>query len=226
MVRDGSAVRTAAERQALAARLGHGRTAFVDDPERGVVDLYAPGGPLAFAGHALVGAAWLLDLDVLVAPAGEVFARHDGEFTWIAGHAEWALPCTLQQYATPAEVDALPVPTAAEGPLYAWAWEDETSGRVRARGFAGQGDTIAESEASGGPALLLTDHLDRALNIVQGPGSQILTAPGRDGEVEIGGRVRLARAAAPRPTPLPRPVPMPQRWAEALHPVSRKTLLP
>jgi hypothetical protein len=73
--------------------------------------------------------------------------------------------------------------------------------------------------------VLLTHELDRALNISQGRGSQILTAPGRDGEIELGGRVRLERAAAPKPIPMPRRVAMPQRWAEALYPVSRKSIL-
>lgn len=221
VVRDGSAVRRPADRQALAADLGQGQTVFVDDPERGEIDPYAAGGPQPYAGHALVGAAWLLDVDVLVTAAGEVFARNDGEFAWVTVRAEWARQGTLRQCASPEEVDALAAPPAEEGPVYAWAWADETSGRIRARSF----DAGAEAEASGAPAVLLTHELDRALNISQGRGSQILTAPGRDGEIELGGRVRLERAAAPRPIPMPRRVAMPQRWAEALYPVSRKSIL-
>lgn len=219
MVRDGSALRTAAERQALAAGLGYDQTVFVDDPERGEVDPYAARGPQPFAGHALVGTAWLLDLDVLVTAAGEVFTRNDGEFAWVTVRAQWARSRTLRQYDSPAEVDALPVPPRGEQPVYAWAWEDQASGRVRARAF-GAG---VEAEASGGPAVLLAHGLDRALNISQGQGSQILTAPGRDGEIELGGRVRLEQSA-PRPKPLPRPVPVASRWAEALRPVSRNPI--
>ncbi|MFF0450372.1 PhzF family phenazine biosynthesis protein [Streptomyces sp. NPDC004609] len=210
VVRDPRAHPDQESRQALAAELGFSRTVFVDDPERGVVDIHAPGLRLPFAGHPLVGAAWLLDLEELNPEAGPVWARNDGEFTWITAHAPWAPPTVIEQYATPDEVDALPVPPPGEGRLYAWAWEDEAAGRVRARAFPRRDGPIVEEEATGSAALLLTDGLGRALNITQGRGSQILTAPGPDGEVEIGGRVRLA-AAAPVLVPVPPPAAVPRR---------------
>ena len=191
VVRDPRAYPDQASRQALAAELGFSETVFVDDPERGVVDIYTPGLRLPFAGHPLVGAAWLLDLEAVNPPAGEVWVRQDGEFTWITARAEGAPPRTLRQYGSAAEVDALEVPPPGEW-VYAWGWEDEAAGRVRARAFPGRGDGIDEDEATGAAALLLTDRLGRALNITQGRGSQILTAPGPDGTIEIGGRVRLA----------------------------------
>jgi hypothetical protein len=49
-----------------------------------------------------------------------------------------------------------------------------------------------EDEATGAAALLLSAQLGRALNITQGCGSQILTAPAPDGTVEVGGRVLLS----------------------------------
>lgn len=181
------------ERQAFAAKLGFSETVFVDDPERGVVDIYTPTLRLPFAGHPCVGVGWLLDIPELVTPAGVVGVRLDGEFSWIEARAEWAPGRTLRQYGSAAEVDALAVPAPGEW-VYAWAWEDELAGRVRARGFPGRDDGIAEDEATGAAALLLTDQLGRALNIVQGAGSQILTAPQPGGWVEVGGRVRLLRA--------------------------------
>lgn len=210
VVRDPRPYPDQSSRQALAAELGFSETVFVDDPERGVVDIYGPGARLPFAGHPLVGAAWLLDLEELNPPAGSVWARNDGEFTWITARAEWASPALLEQYASPAEVDALPGPPPGEGRLYAWAWEEEAAGRVRARAFPRRDDGIVEDEATGAAALLLTDRLGRALNITQGRGSQILTAPGPDGEVEIGGRVRLA-SPAPVVTPVPPPAQVPAR---------------
>ncbi|MFI6683769.1 PhzF family phenazine biosynthesis protein [Streptomyces sp. NPDC050485] len=193
VVREGTAVPGAAARQELARQLGFSETVFVDDPERGTVDIYTPGLRLPFAGHPLVGTAWLLDLDVLELPVGDILARQDGEFTWITARAEWAPPRTLRQYASAAEVDALAVPEPGEW-IYAWGWADEAAGRVRARAFPGRGDGIDEDEATGAAALLLTQQLGRALNITQGRGSQLLTAPGPDGTIEIGGRVRLERA--------------------------------
>ncbi|MEV8591742.1 PhzF family phenazine biosynthesis protein [Streptomyces sp. NPDC052012] len=205
VVRDGSVLPERSERQALAAKLGFSATVFVDDPERGVIDLYTPTLRLPFAGHPCVGTAWLLDVPELLTPAGVVGARQDGEFCWIEARPEWAPPYTLRQYATAAEVDALPVPPKGgrserevppdevRGRIYAWAWEDEAAGRVRARAFPGRDDGIDEDEATGAAALLLTARLDRALNITQGAGSQLLTAPQPHGWVEIGGRVVLER---------------------------------
>ncbi|MFE5033213.1 PhzF family phenazine biosynthesis protein [Streptomyces sp. NPDC056683] len=190
VVRDGSVLPGREDRQALAAKLGFSETVFVDDPERGVVDIYTPTLRLPFAGHPCVGTAWLLDVPELVTPAGVVGARLDGEFSWIEALPEWVTPRTLRQYAEAAEVDALPVPAPGEW-IYAWAWEDESAGRVRARAFPGRDDGIDEDEATGAAALLLTAELGRALNITQGRGSQILTAPQPYGWVEIGGRVLL-----------------------------------
>lgn len=207
VVREGSVLPDRDDRQALAAKLGFSKTVFVDDPERGIIDICTPTLRPPFAGHPCVGAAWLLDVPELVTPAGVVGARLDGEFSWIEARAEWVPPRTLRQYASAAEVDDLPVPPRGErnetgvpvppdevrGGIYAWAWEDEPAGRVRARAFPGRDDGIDEDEATGAAALLLTELLGRALNITQGAGSQILTAPQPYGWVEIGGRVLLER---------------------------------
>ncbi|MEV7086748.1 PhzF family phenazine biosynthesis protein [Streptomyces sp. NPDC093085] len=204
VIREGGHHPDRADRAALAARLAYSETVFVDDPDTGVLDIYREGLRLPFAGHPLVGAAWLLDLETVNPPAGEVWVRQDGEFTWITARPEWAPATTLVQYGSAGEVDALEAPGegdgggdgAEDGWLYAWAWEDEAAGRVRARAFWRRGDGEAadassEDEATGAAALLLTARLGRALNIVQGRGSQLITAPGPDGTVEIGGRVRL-----------------------------------
>ncbi len=192
-MRDGARMPVREDRQEFAGKLGFSETVFVDDPERGVIDIYTPTLRLPFAGHPCVGTSWLLDVPELVTPAGVVEARQDGEFSWITARAEWAPPRTLRQYGTAAEVDALDVPPPGEW-IYAWAWEDEAAGRVRARAFPGRDDGIDEDEATGAAALLLTHELSRALNITQGRGSQILTAPGPGGLIEVGGRVRLTEA--------------------------------
>ena len=194
VVLDGGAYPAREQRQQLARELGFSETVFVDDPASGRVDIYTPSARLPFAGHPLVGTSWLLrdhgcTVDLLRPEAGDVPAWQDGDFHWIRGRAEWASGRRTRQYASVAEVDALTVPPPGTGWLYAWSWSDEPSGSVRTRGFPGRGDGIDEDEATGAAAVVLTAELGRALDIRQGVGSQILTRPGADDTVEVGGRV-------------------------------------
>ncbi|GAA2335918.1 PhzF family phenazine biosynthesis protein [Streptomyces caniferus] len=209
VVRDGAAVPGAAERAALAAELGFSETVFLDDADRGTVDIHTPSVRLPFAGHPLVGLAWLLRSlgrppRTLRPEAGEVAVRFEGDIVWVRGRAEWVTARTTRRYASAAEVDALPAPPPGEGWLYAWAWQDEAAGVVRARAFPRRIDergvsrssgagartgAIVEDEATGAAALLLTHELGRPLDIRQGTGSRILTRPYPDGTVAVGGRV-------------------------------------
>jgi predicted PhzF superfamily epimerase YddE/YHI9 len=195
VVRDGRAVPDEGSREALARELGLSETVFIDDAQRGTVDIYTPGVRLPFAGYPLVGVAWLLGLERLELPVGSVPVRRADGFTWIGARAEWVPPRTLRQYADPQEVDALAVPEPGEW-VYAWAWQDEAAGRIRARGFPGRGDGIDEDEATGAAALLLADRLGRAVAVTQGSGSLIMAAPGSDGTTHIGGRVRAVAEPA------------------------------
>jgi predicted PhzF superfamily epimerase YddE/YHI9 len=197
VVPDGARVPDQVARQRRAAELGFSETVFVDDPARGAVDIYTPGTRLPFAGHPLVGTSWLLrrrgaDPGTLHPPAGEVPTWAEGEFTWISGRARWASGRRTQRYASVAEVDALPAPPPGEGWLYAWAWQDEAAGVVRARAFPRRADGIAEDEATGAAAVVLTAELGRPLDIRQGDASQILTRVRPDGWIDVGGRVAEA----------------------------------
>lgn len=196
VVLDGHAVAAGPERQAVAARLGFSETVFVDNAGTGAVDIYTPSVRLPFAGHPLVGTSWLLHRlgtgpGLLRPQAGPVPTWQEDGFTWIRGRPQWMTGRQMQQYASPEEVDSLPCPPPGEGWLYAWAWQDQAAGRVRARGFPHRGDAIVEDEATGASAIVLTAELNRALNITQGEGSQILTRPGPSGTVEVAGRVIL-----------------------------------
>jgi hypothetical protein len=188
VVRDGRPYPGPHARQELAARLGCPHTVFVDDPERGAVEVHRPGQGVAADPHALIGAAWLLDLEILELPAlGDVFARHDGEFGWVTAAADWPGRWELRQYADPAQVLGLP-PDGAARRVYAWAWADEAAGRVVGAELGpGAGST-------GAGALLLAHELQRALNVTRARGALTLGAPGADGTIEIGGRVFLAPA--------------------------------
>jgi predicted PhzF superfamily epimerase YddE/YHI9 len=108
-----------------------------------------------------------------------------------AGRADWVAGRTTREFASPAEIDALPGPPVGEGFLYTWAWVDEAAGAVRTRAFPRRGDAIVEDEATGAAALLLTAELGRALTVHQGVGSEIRTRPHPDGRIAVGGRVTL-----------------------------------
>ncbi|RJO74843.1 PhzF family phenazine biosynthesis protein [Nocardia panacis] len=191
VVRAGRELTRDAERLAVARTLGLSETVFVDDESNGVIDIWTPSIRLPFAGHPCVGVAWLLRATHLTTAAGRVDIRHDGEFTWIAAQSDWAPARTLRRFDSPTAVDALEIPPIGEW-IYAWAWQDEHAGHLRARAFPGRGDGIDEDEATGAAAILLTATLNRPLLITQGRGSQIMTTPLPDGRIEIGGRVHPA----------------------------------
>jgi predicted PhzF superfamily epimerase YddE/YHI9 len=176
--------------QAVAADLGFSETVFVSDAARGELRIFTPAVELPLAGHPLVGAGWLLGVDVLRPPAGEVPTWRDGEATWIRADPETAPEFERVQLDSPAAVDAHP--GADAGHVQVWAWEDEAAGRIRTRVFpVAMG--IPEDEATGAAALRLGAALGRPLTLRQGAGSRIDVRPGPGGTIEIGGRVERVR---------------------------------
>ena len=191
---DGASV-PPAERQAVAADLGFSETVFVDDSERGEIRVYTPAVEIPFAGHPMVGTAWLLNRErgrpsVLRPPAGEVPVRITEEWTYAAGHPEWTPAFEFVQLDSPVEVEVLDGSPRSDVEIGMWAWIDEDAGLVRERVFA-EPFGIPEDEATGAAAIALTARLGRPLDIRQGRGSRILTRPLDDGMVEIAGRVAL-----------------------------------
>jgi predicted PhzF superfamily epimerase YddE/YHI9 len=183
------------ERQGIAADLGFSETVFVEDPEQGRLRIFTPKEELPFAGHPLVGTAWLLtseglDVPTLRPPAGEVPVRVEGGVTFISGRPEWAPPYEHIELASPAEVEALAGPPNGQDLAGVWAWEDERAGYVRARVFPIRSG-IDEDEATGAHAVRLAARLARTIIIRQGKGSLIFADPQPDGTVEIGGRTEL-----------------------------------
>ena len=185
----------APDRQGVAADLGFPETVFVDGADAGELRIFTPGTELPFAGHPLVGTAWLLNaargaLTTLRPPAGEVPVRFDGDITFITGRPEWAPPFEHVELASSGEVEALPGPPGGHDLLGAWAWDDEEAGRVRVRVFPARFG-IEEDEATGAYAVRLASLLGRGISIHQGQGSLILAEPQPDGSVEIGGQTEL-----------------------------------
>jgi predicted PhzF superfamily epimerase YddE/YHI9 len=184
-----------AERLAIAADLGFSETVFIDDAARGALGIFTPAAELAFAGHPLVGTAWLLAslgqaADVLRPPAGEVAVRREGEATFIAADPAFSPPFDAVELDSPAAVDALDGIPADGGEVYAWAWTDEVAGDIRARSFA-PAFGIPEDEATGSAVLALAARLGRKITVRQGGGSILEARPLSDGRAEVGGRVAL-----------------------------------
>jgi predicted PhzF superfamily epimerase YddE/YHI9 len=184
------------DRQRVAAELGFSETVFVEDPGRGELRIFTPETELPFAGHPLVGTAWLLaeegfGVGVLRPPAGEVPVRFDGELTFISGRLGWVPPFEHIELGSPAEVEALEGPPDGKDLVGVWAWQDREAGVVRARVFAPRVG-VEEDEATGAHAVKLAARLGRRITIRQGKGSLILAEPNADGSVEIGGRTELA----------------------------------
>jgi predicted PhzF superfamily epimerase YddE/YHI9 len=183
------------ERQAVAADLGFSETVFVEDANGGRLRIFTPADELPFAGHPLVGTAWLLaregiEAKILRPPAGEVTVRREDGMTYITGRPEWAPAFEEIELGSAAEVEALAGPPEGHDLVGVWAWEDEEAGRVRVRVFAPRFG-IQEDEATGAHAVTLADLLGRTITIRQGEGSLILAEPQTDGSVEIGGRTEL-----------------------------------
>jgi len=183
------------DRQRVAAGLGFSETVFVEDPGQGRLRIFTPKEELPFAGHPLVGTAWLLanesfDVSTLHPPAGEVPVRVEDSVTFISGRPEWAPPFEHIELGSPAEVEALAGPPDGHDLAGVWAWEDEEAGYVRVRVFPVRLG-IDEDEATGSHAVRLVARLGRTIVIRQGKGSLIFAEPRSDGTVEIGGRTEL-----------------------------------
>lgn len=183
------------DRQRVAADLGYSETVFVEDAGSGRMRIFTPASELPFAGHPVVGTAWLLrreghPVDAVRPPAGPIPTWTEDEVTWVAARPEWSPQRDVREFGSPGEVDALDPADVDAFDLYAWAWIDEEAGEVRARYFA-PALGVPEDEATGSAAVVLGAGLGRRFTIRQGRGSVLRVRPHRDGHVAVGGRVVL-----------------------------------
>jgi predicted PhzF superfamily epimerase YddE/YHI9 len=183
------------DRQPFATDLGFAETVYVDNAATGDVRVFTPGEELDFAGHPMLGTAWLLarerdPVDRLHPPVGEVPVRYQSELTFIAGRPTWGPPWEFVRLDAPEQVESLDGPPEDRPLVAVWAWLDEDAGAIRERVF-GRAIDIVEDEATGSAAIRLATILERPLDIRQGKGSRIVARPIRDGMVEVGGRVEL-----------------------------------
>jgi predicted PhzF superfamily epimerase YddE/YHI9 len=185
-----------AARQATAARLGFSETVFFDDVSRGTLEIFTPTRELSFAGHPLVGAAWLLvnrggPPTVLRPTAGAVpFAGQAGGAS-IQARAKDSPEWLHLQLPDPASVEALAGPPENLGHVQVWAWQDERRGHVRARVFASDYG-VPEDPATGSAAIALCTKVERELLVIQGlrgAESEIMVCPLDNNLIKLSGRV-------------------------------------
>jgi predicted PhzF superfamily epimerase YddE/YHI9 len=188
-----------ADRQAVAHELGYAETVFVDDRERAEVRIFTPEVELPFAGHPVVGTAWLMreqgsEPSVLRPPAGECPVAFESELAFVAGRPEWGPEFEFVQVDSPEEIDELSGPPDRAGNVSVWAWMNEEAGWIRARVFVPDVG-VPEDPATGSAAIRLCAQLGRPIEIRQGPAAESLifarSAEDGEGMVEVGGRVAL-----------------------------------
>ncbi len=172
--------------QEVATDLGFSETIYVDWRDGGIpqVRIFTPSVELPFAGHPLVGAAWVLgrlgpggpgalrcqigempyrvdgDTSEVRCPGGQPVFGGPGEESGIVSDFTVEMPMRyrLLQLDDPAAVGAFE-PGREDGETYVWAWEPRGHG-VKARFFAA-GLGVAEDPATGSAAVALSQALSR-----------------------------------------------------------------
>jgi predicted PhzF superfamily epimerase YddE/YHI9 len=194
VVLDGPAI-PPERRQPLAAELGFPETVYVDDPDTGRLRIFTPAAELPFAGHPLVGTAWLLSRHLsrpvtqLNPPAGAVSTWISADRVWIRAPLAAAPFWRLNHVADATAVDVMTEPPHhGQDADQFWAWIDRQAGTVRARVFAARYG-VPEDEACGSASMLLAAHLGRAITIRHGRGSLVQASPALNGMADVGGRV-------------------------------------
>jgi predicted PhzF superfamily epimerase YddE/YHI9 len=194
VVLDGPAI-PPERRQPLAAELGFSETVYVDDQDTGQLRIFTPAAELPFAGHPLVGTAWLLSRHLggpvmqLNPAAGPVPTWTSDDQVWIRASLGAAPPWRLNHVADATAVDAMTEPPHPDQDAdQFWAWIDQQAGTVRARVFAARYG-VPQDEACGSASMLLAAHLGRAITIQHGRGSVVQASPALNGMADLGGRV-------------------------------------
>lgn len=186
------------DQQLIATELGYSETIFFKDLQNARLQIFTPACQLPFAGHPLVGAAWLVTRETGQVPgllrptmlAKPVPTFVADEAHWIRGRVADLPDWELVRLGSVAEVESQQPPErgGAWQRAMIWSWLDEPAGIVRGRVFALHFDVI-EDEATGSAALKLAAQLGRPITVRQGRGSLILATPTGNGEASVGGQV-------------------------------------
>lgn len=195
VIEDGHSVPEPERRQSIAAELGFSESVFIDDPDTATIRIYSGKHEVPFAGHAAVGAAWLLGRitgsvpNKLRTAAGNAETWEKDDATWVRSALGTTPAWWHERLPTAADVEALTGPLdPSQDMTQLWAWQDEAAGLMRVRTFAAKAG-IPEDEACGSGAMRMAAALGRPLTLHHGQGSVILASPGPPGYADIGGLV-------------------------------------
>lgn len=182
------------ERQRITTQLGFSESVFVNNVDTGNVSIFNPQEEVVFAGHAMVGTAWLINksrnhpIDSLTCPCGSIKTWRDKDKTWIRASLAMIPLWKYEQVKNTIEVEHLSV-TSSKEHTFVWAWENEKKGLIRARTFAADWG-IPEDEANGSGSMKLAATLGRNIEIMHGKGSIIYAKPRKSDFADLGGRVK------------------------------------
>ncbi len=182
-------------RQQVAIALGYSESIFINDVQARSISIFTPQNEIAFAGHAAVGAAWLLrgliggTVDTLHGRDGRIETWTTDDVTWVRSELRTTPPWWHERLESAEAIESLHGPQdVSQEHTQLWAWTDKSAGQLRARTFAAAWG-IPEDEANGSGCMRLAAALGLSLRIVHGKGSVIYAKPGKPGWADVGGRV-------------------------------------
>lgn len=187
---------TKQDRQHVATVLGYSETVFMNSIEQPDVNIFDTLHEVQFAGHALVGAAWLISVignkptDVIRCGNIDIATWQAGPMRWIRAAIALTPPWNHEQLASPALVDAITDDEATTMEhTFVWAWQDEERGKVRARTFLPDWG-ILEDQGNSSGSMQRAASVGKEIEITHGIGSIIHARPAQNDQAEVGGRVQ------------------------------------
>ena len=184
-------------RQRIATELGFSETVFVDSVTEPAVSVFDTTHQVKFAGHALVGAAWLITgrlekpTESIRCSDMDIVTWQDGPVRWIRAAMSLTPGWNHDELESPEQVEAITDKEAAtKEHVFVWAWQDRDGGQIRARTFLPDWE-ILEDQGNGSGSMQRAVSLNQELVIHHGVGSVIYARPASNDQAEIGGRVVL-----------------------------------
>ncbi|HEX3082851.1 MAG TPA: hypothetical protein VHQ86_06435 [Candidatus Saccharimonadia bacterium] len=184
------------QRAAITQRLGYEEAIFVNDLKQNDISVITHEREIRFAGQPVVGASWLLSelrgrpIDRIHCLGGEVRTWQAHGLVWIRASLDIMPDWNIQQLPTVEAVERLTAADADSLPhTLVWAWTDQAKGKVRARTFAADWETVPEVETNGSGSMMLSNLLQRDLQIKHGRGSIIHAMAEKGNFAAVGGRV-------------------------------------